>query len=110
MKTDRETIIDASRCSSCEMNCSMCCTYEKERGEAVDCFGGSESCKCPFELGAEWAAEKFEREREELLRKAFEFFKPTVEDYMYEVGMDPDDEGRMEELYGEFKKKMEEEK
>ena len=107
---DRETIIEASRCSSCAMNCNLCNINVKERWEAFDDrFGSSERCKCPFELGAEWAAEKFEREREELLRKAFEFFKPTVKDYMYEVGMDPDDEGRMVELYGEFKKRMEEE-
>lgn len=63
---NREEIIEASRCSACEMNCIDCRSYTTNRAEAVDCYGSSESVKCPFELGAEWMQEQKQAEIDEL--------------------------------------------
>lgn len=69
---NREEIIEASRCSACEMNCIDCGSYTTNRAQAVDSYGGSESVKCPFELGAEWMQEQKEAEIDELNDKVSE--------------------------------------
>lgn len=59
---NREEIIEASRCSACEMNCIDCRSNTTNRAEAVDGYCSSKSVKCPFELGAEWMQEQKQAE------------------------------------------------